>query len=123
MRHCLISDGVIDTFTRADGRTMQVVETSAFTRRVAVLLTDEEYRALQTMLVANPEAGRVIVGTGGARKVRWALAGRGGRRSWHHPDAHDLREERAGHADGCAEAGDPGGDRGVGQEAAAPHLQ
>lgn len=56
---------------------MQIVETSAFTRRVAALLSDEEYRALQTMLVENPEAGAVIVGTGGARKVRWAMKGRG----------------------------------------------
>ena len=56
---------------------MQIIETSAFTRRVAELLSDEDYRALQTTLVENPEVGAVIVGTGGARKVRWAAQGRG----------------------------------------------
>jgi mRNA-degrading endonuclease RelE of RelBE toxin-antitoxin system len=56
---------------------MQIIETSGFTRRVSTLLRDEEYRALQMMLVENSEAGRLIVGTGGARKVRWAQAGRG----------------------------------------------
>ena len=79
---------------------MQIIETSAFTRRVAGLLTDDEYRALQSALVVNPEAGAVIVGTGGARKVRWAREGRGksgGVRviyyyatARHHPDADDL---------------------------------
>ena len=46
------------------------------------------------MLVVNPEAGRVIVGTGGARKVRWALAGRGksggARVIYYWADARDI---------------------------------
>lgn len=54
---------------------MQIIETSAFTRRVTEILSDEEYRALQDMLVQNPETGALIVGTGGARKVRWAVKG------------------------------------------------
>lgn len=33
--------------------------------------------ALQDMLLANPEAGATIGGTGGARKIRVALPGRG----------------------------------------------
>jgi len=56
---------------------MQIVETPIFTRRVTELLSDEEYRALQAVLLARPDVGRVIVGTGGARKVRWAVEGRG----------------------------------------------
>lgn len=56
---------------------MQIIETSAFTRRVTDILSDEEYRALQEMLVQNPETGALIVGTGGARKVRWAVKGGG----------------------------------------------
>jgi mRNA-degrading endonuclease RelE of RelBE toxin-antitoxin system len=56
---------------------MQIVETSAFTRRVTEILSDDEYRALQETLVQNPEMGALIVGTGGARKVRWAVKGGG----------------------------------------------
>jgi mRNA-degrading endonuclease RelE of RelBE toxin-antitoxin system len=56
---------------------MQIIETSIFTRRVAALLSEDEYRALQTALVENAAAGALIVGTGGARKVRWAPRGRG----------------------------------------------
>lgn len=56
---------------------MQIVETAIFTRRVTEILSDDEYRALQAALLARPDLGRVIVGTGGARKVRWSLEGRG----------------------------------------------
>lgn len=58
---------------------MVIIETSIFTRRVQELLTDEEYRALQEVLMSRPEAGRVIVGSGGLRKVRWGLGSRGRR--------------------------------------------
>lgn len=58
---------------------MRIVETKVFTRQVTDLLTDEEYRGLQGMLVGRPDAGAVIVGTGGARKLRWAPAGQGKR--------------------------------------------
>jgi hypothetical protein len=44
-------------------------------------LNDDEYRELQLHLARDPEAGDVIQGTGGFRKVRWADARRGkGRR-------------------------------------------
>lgn len=39
-------------------------------------LSDDEYWALQQALVANPEAGGVIPGSGGVRKLRWGGAGR-----------------------------------------------
>jgi hypothetical protein len=42
-------------------------------------LTDEEYSALQHTLIARPDAGAVIPGSGGVRKLRWAAAGRGKR--------------------------------------------
>lgn len=42
-------------------------------------LPDDEYAALQQALIANPELGDVIPGSGGVRKVRWGVAGRGKR--------------------------------------------
>lgn len=56
---------------------MQIVETSIFTRQVTKLLSDDEYRLLQEALTLHPTMGAVIVGTGGARKVRWATPGSG----------------------------------------------
>ena len=41
--------------------------------------TDENLRALQNFLIDQPQAGDVIRGTGGLRKLRWQLAG-GGKR-------------------------------------------
>ena len=58
---------------------MIFIETSIFTRQVLDLLTDEEYRELQKVLVNRPNAGSLIVGSGGLRKIRWAKQGRGKR--------------------------------------------
>lgn len=58
---------------------MDVVETSIFTRQVQRLLSDEEYRHLQIALVARPNQGAIIPGSGGLRKIRWGLRGRGKR--------------------------------------------
>lgn len=58
---------------------MIFIEHPVFTRRIMELLTDEEYRAFQTELAANPETGDVIPGLGGLRKIRLALPGRGKR--------------------------------------------
>ena len=58
---------------------MVIVETSLFTRQVQDLLSDEEYRELQTALANHPNAGSVIVGSGGLRKLRWAIRGKGKR--------------------------------------------
>ena len=55
------------------------VETRLFTQLVAQYLSDEEYRQLQRALAANPEAGDLVRGSGGVRKLRWGLAGRGKR--------------------------------------------
>ncbi|MEZ4683532.1 MAG: helix-turn-helix domain-containing protein [Caldilineaceae bacterium] len=52
---------------------MVIIETSVFTKQVQTLLTDEEYRQLQAELVRRPEAGAVIPGSGGLRKVRWSM--------------------------------------------------
>ena len=53
------------------------VETPLFTRLVQEYLTDEDYSRLQSQLIQNPEAGVVIRGSGGVRKLRWAAPGRG----------------------------------------------
>ena len=60
---------------------MEFIEAPAFTRHIAEYLDDESYAALQNELAENPEAGDVMPGTGGFRKVRWADPRRGkGRR-------------------------------------------
>ena len=43
------------------------------------LLDDENYAMLQTHLAKHPEAGDVIRGGGGLRKIRWAAKGHGKR--------------------------------------------
>jgi len=58
---------------------MVFIETPIFTADVCALLSDEEYAALQQHLVAQPNAGAVVAGTGGLRKIRWAVAGKGKR--------------------------------------------
>jgi len=52
-------------------------ETSHFTRQVNVLLSDDELNTLQWALMANPESGDLLRGSGGLRKLRWAGSGRG----------------------------------------------
>ncbi|MGH8683451.1 MAG: hypothetical protein ACREVP_18285 [Burkholderiales bacterium] len=58
---------------------MVFVEVPNFTKRVTGLLDDEDYRKLQAALIANPELGDLIRGTGGLRKARWSAKGRGKR--------------------------------------------
>ena len=55
------------------------VETRLFSRLVQEYLSDREYAALQAELIRNPQAGAVIRGSGGVRKLRWAARGRGKR--------------------------------------------
>lgn len=55
------------------------IETQLFTRLVKQYLSDEQYADLQMALIANPDLGAVIAGTGGVRKLRWAAPGRGKR--------------------------------------------
>jgi hypothetical protein len=55
------------------------IETRLFTRLVNEYLSDDEYAALQWALAGDPAAGDLVKGTGGVRKVRWGVAGRGKR--------------------------------------------
>jgi hypothetical protein len=43
-------------------------------------LGDDELRSLQSRLMFSPEAGKVIAGTGGLRKLRWAIHSGKGKR-------------------------------------------
>jgi hypothetical protein len=74
---------------------MIFIESPIFTADARELLSDEEYAALQAHLVSNPDAGDVIQGTGGLRKVRWTT--RGARQAWRH--ASDLLPRRCSRAD------------------------
>lgn len=54
------------------------IEVPLFTKRWKEIgLSDEDLLALQIMLLKNPESGPVMEGTGGIRKVRFALENRG----------------------------------------------
>jgi hypothetical protein len=55
------------------------LETPVFTRQIKGLVDDEEYRLLQARLIANPDAGDLIPRSGGLRKIRMGVAGRGKR--------------------------------------------
>lgn len=55
----------------------EFIETSAFSAYLPDYLSDEEYTALQEHLCETPEAGDLVRGSGGVRKLRWARAGSG----------------------------------------------
>ena len=56
---------------------MIFIETSLFTKLLPNYLSDEDYRGLQSYLLQKPDAGDLVRGSGGVRKVRWAPSGRG----------------------------------------------
>jgi hypothetical protein len=53
------------------------IETPVFSSQLYERLGDEEYRALQLALALRPEQGALMRGSGGLRKLRWMLRGRG----------------------------------------------
>lgn len=58
------------------------VELPSFERHREMYLDDLVYKALQIELMKNPEAGKIIAGTGGLRKIRFNDEKRGkGKRS------------------------------------------
>jgi mRNA-degrading endonuclease RelE of RelBE toxin-antitoxin system len=71
---------------------MIFIETSIFTKEIQKLISDDNYRMLQTSLMLRPDAGRLIRGSGGLRKIRWNLPGKGKRGAlriiyyWNPPD-------------------------------------
>ena len=55
------------------------IESSVFERILPSYLDDDEYAELQQFLIKNPEAGELVPGSGGVRKMRWARRGTGKR--------------------------------------------
>lgn len=60
-------------------RLITVCEMTAFTRKANKLWTTEERDEFTDFISRNPQAGDLIEGTGGARKVRWSRSGVGKR--------------------------------------------
>lgn len=56
---------------------MIFIESAVFTKQVQELLSDESYADFQRYLAQCPEAGDLIRDSGGLRKVRWVMPGRG----------------------------------------------
>jgi len=56
---------------------VEFVETEIFTRRMVEMLSDHEYSALQMFLIKRPDAGDLIPGGRGLRKLRWSLGKKG----------------------------------------------
>lgn len=54
-----------------------VVETPNFAAKAKALLTDAEIQEIAVTVAEAPSCGNLMVGTGGCRKTRFALAGRG----------------------------------------------
>ena len=56
-----------------------VIETPEFLSAVRKLISDQQRALLVDYLAYHPAAGDLIPGTGGVRKLRWSLEGRGKR--------------------------------------------
>ncbi|MCC6501035.1 MAG: type II toxin-antitoxin system RelE/ParE family toxin [Anaerolineales bacterium] len=56
---------------------MEFIEGTAFTKHVYDYLSEDEYFGLQSFLLQYPESGKIVRGSGGVRKVRWAMSGKG----------------------------------------------
>ncbi len=60
-----------------DARFLDFVHLPSYVRSAKGIVADSEQRNLEHALLANPEAGATIAGTGGVRKIRLAAPGRG----------------------------------------------
>lgn len=55
------------------------IESPIYSEQIDDLLTVDEHHLLQLALLEQPEAGDLIRGSGGLRKLRWSVAGSGKR--------------------------------------------
>lgn len=56
---------------------MEIVETKVYTKYITKLMSDDEYKELQSFLVQNPKSGDMIKNSGGLRKLRWKIKDKG----------------------------------------------
>ena len=56
---------------------IEFIETSVFTKVIKEIATDDELKDLQIELIAQPDKGKKIQGTGGLRKVRMPTGNKG----------------------------------------------
>ena len=56
---------------------MVIVETPIFTKLINEIMSYDEYKELQEVLVIKPDLGVLIKNSGGLRKIRWSVDGRG----------------------------------------------
>ena len=56
---------------------IEFIETPTFTRQIQAIATDDELKELQRTLIAQPDKGDLIQGTGGLRKIRMTLGNQG----------------------------------------------
>ncbi len=57
----------------------EFIETPFFTKARSRYLEDDEYAKLRNYLNEQPDAGVIVPGSGGVRKLRWGSEGRGKR--------------------------------------------
>jgi len=62
-----------------DVNMLTLIESPLFTKRWPDYRSEEERAEFASFLAANPEAGDVIPGSGGCRKIRWTRYGAGKR--------------------------------------------
>jgi len=56
-----------------------VIETNIFNAKAAKALTPKQYEDFVTYIAQNPQAGEVVPGSSGVRKIRWGKEGAGKR--------------------------------------------
>ena len=56
---------------------MIFIEASNFSKLLPKYLSDDDYRAFQFYLLRRPDAGSIVSGSGGVRKIRWKQKGKG----------------------------------------------
>lgn len=58
---------------------LEFIETTAFSRKRAELMKDDEFQAFQSYLLLNHQEGDTISHSGGCKKIRWGREGMGKR--------------------------------------------
>ncbi|NJO14456.1 MAG: transcriptional regulator [Thioploca sp.] len=56
---------------------MEFIETTTFTKYLYDYLSEDEYLGLQSFLLQYPQSGKIVRGSGGIRKIRWSISGKG----------------------------------------------